>query len=161
MADDRCQSYQGTSSWDRCEGRKPGNGPHKRGLNTKLHLAVDAHGKPVRARLTAGTIADCSQALLLLKGLDIGVLLADKGYDTNEILEYAKAHGNTAVIPPKKNRNVQREYDKELYKQRLFVENAFLYLKRWRGSATRYAKNANSFLAAIHIRCIALAISFS
>lgn len=98
---------------------------------------------------------------MLLKGLDIGVLLADKGYDTNEILEYAKAHGNTAVIPPKKNRSVQREYEKELYKQRLFIENAFLYLKRWRGSATRYAKNANSFLAAIHIRCIALAISFS
>jgi len=36
-----------------------------------------------------------------------------------------------------------------------------LYLKRWRGIATRYAKNAASFLAAIHIRCIALAISAS
>jgi len=41
----------------------------------------------------------------------------------------------------------------------ILVENAFLYLKRWRGIATRYAKNAASFLAAIHIRCIALAIS--
>ncbi|MDR2528289.1 MAG: IS5/IS1182 family transposase, partial [Synergistaceae bacterium] len=36
------------------------------------------------------------------------------------------------------------------------VENAFLYLKRWRGIATRYAKNTSSFLAAVHIRCIAL-----
>ena len=135
---DQCQSYQSTSSWDRCKGREPGNGPHKRGLNTKLHLAVDAHGKPVRARLTAGTIVDCSQALLLLKGLDIGVLLTDKGYDTNEILEYAREHGITAVIPPKKKRKVQREYDKELNNQRHFVENAFLHLKRWRGIATRY-----------------------
>ncbi|MCL2791394.1 MAG: IS5/IS1182 family transposase, partial [Desulfobulbus sp.] len=32
--------------------------------------------------------------------------------------------------------------------------NAFLYLKQWRGIATRYAKNATSFLAAIQIRCI-------
>ncbi|MFZ0615353.1 MAG: IS5/IS1182 family transposase, partial [Chthoniobacterales bacterium] len=32
----------------------------------------------------------------------------------------------------------------------------FLHIKRWRGIATRYAKNASSFLAAIQIRCIAL-----
>ncbi|HLB32876.1 MAG TPA: IS5/IS1182 family transposase, partial [Chthoniobacterales bacterium] len=36
------------------------------------------------------------------------------------------------------------------------VENAFLHLKRWRGIATRYAKNIESFLAAVQIRCIAL-----
>ncbi len=89
------------------------------------------------------------------------VLLADRGYDTNEILNYAQAHNIEAVIPPKRNRKIQRAYDKELYKQRHLVENAFLYLKRWRGIATRYAKNASSFLAAIHIRCIALAISYS
>ncbi|MDR2573405.1 MAG: IS5/IS1182 family transposase, partial [Desulfovibrio sp.] len=28
--------------------------------------------------------------------------------------------------------------------------------KRWRGIATRYAKNTVSFLAAVHIRCIAI-----
>ncbi len=33
-----------------------------------------------------------------------------------------------AVIPPKRNRKVQREYDKDLYKLRHLVENAFLYL---------------------------------
>jgi len=31
-----------------------------------------------------------------------------------------------------------------------------LQLKRWRGIATRYCKNSDSFLAAIHIRCIFL-----
>lgn len=61
-----------------------------------------------------------------------------------------------AVIPPRKNRKVLREYDKSIYKTRHLVENAFLYLKRWRGIATRYAKNTSSFLAAVHIRCIAL-----
>ena len=43
------------------------------------------------------------------------------------------------VIPPKKNRKMQREYDKHLYKTRHLVENAFLHLKRWRGIAARYA----------------------
>ncbi|MFH1915229.1 MAG: IS5/IS1182 family transposase, partial [Pseudomonadota bacterium] len=49
-----------------------------------------------------------------------------------------------------------RDYDKYLYKIRHLVENAFLHLKRWRGIATRYAKNSASFLAAIHIRYISL-----
>ncbi len=61
-----------------------------------------------------------------------------------------------AVIPPKKNRTAQRFYDKKLYKLRHLVENAFLHLKRWRGIATRYAKNTASFLAAVQIRCISL-----
>jgi len=65
------------------------------------------------------------------------------------------------VIPPKKNRRVARRYDKELYKARHLVENAFLHLKRWRGIATRYAKNTASFLAAIQIRCLALWASVS
>lgn len=82
--------------------------------------------------------------------------MADKGYDTDAILEQAKNQGMEPVIPPKKNRKIQREYDEELYKLRHLVENAFLHLKRWRGIATRYAKNTASFLAAVHIRCIAI-----
>ena len=66
-----------------------------------------------------------------------------------------KKTGMKAVIPPRKNRKIQREYDKELYKLRHWVENTFLTLKRWRGIATRYAKNTASFLAAVQIRCIA------
>ncbi len=84
------------------------------------------------------------------------MLLADKGYDTDAILERALSQGMEPVIPPKRNRKVQREYDEELYKLRHLVENAFLHLKRWRGIATRYAKNSASFLAAVQIRCIAL-----
>lgn len=66
-----------------------------------------------------------------------------------------------AVIPPRKNRKEQREYDKHLYKQRHLVENAFLVLKQWRGIATRYAKNLSSFLAAVQIRCLALWLKIS
>jgi len=82
--------------------------------------------------------------------------LADRGYDSNAIVEQAIAQGMNPVIPPKRNRKIQRDYDQEIYKSRHLVENAFLHLKRWPGIATRYAKNTKSFLAAIHIRCIAL-----
>ena len=60
------------------------------------------------------------------------------------------------VIPPRKHRKVQRDYDRYLYKLRHLVENAFLHLKRWRGIATRYAKTTASFLAGVQIRCLAL-----
>ena len=111
---------------------------------------------PVRAIITAGTVADCTQASTLIDGLTAECLLADRGYDSNAIVEQAESQGMKAVIPPKKNRKLQREYDKELYKLRHLVENAFLHLKRWRGIATRYAKNTASFLAAVQIRCIDL-----
>jgi transposase len=111
---------------------------------------------PVRAIITQGTTADCTQANPLIEGLTAEYLLADRGYDSNAIIDQAISQGMRVVIPPKKNRKIQREYDKDLYKARHLVENAFLHLKRWRGIATRYAKNTASFLAAVHIRCIAL-----
>ena len=111
---------------------------------------------PVRMFITEGTRADCSQACHLIEGIDAEHLLADRGYDTDAIIKQAEESGMQTVIPPKKNRKVQREYDISLYKLRHLVENAFLHLKRWRGVATRYAKNTASFLAAVQIRCIAL-----
>jgi transposase len=106
--------------------------------------------------ITEGTTADCTQAHRLVEGIDAQTLIADKGYDSDAIVEQARAAGMEAVIPPKKNRKNPRNYDKYLYRLRHLVENAFLHLKRWRGIATRYAKNSSSFLAAVHIRCIAL-----
>ena len=88
-------------------------------------------------------------------------LLADRGYDTNSILEQATRQVMTAVIPPRKRRRVQRNYFRNLYKLRHLVENTFLHLKRWRGIATRYTKNAAPFLSAVHIRCLAIWLSFS
>jgi len=92
----------------------------------------------------------------LIQGFKAQYLLADRGYDTNGLIEEAVKAGMQIVIPPKSNRKDQREYDHYLYKIRHLVENAFLHLKRWRGIATRYAKLAASFVAAIQIRCIAL-----
>ena len=81
-------------------------------------------------------------------------LLADRGYDTNEVLDLAERQAMQAVIPPKRNRKEQRAYDKHLYTLRHLVENAFLQLEQWRGIATRYAKRTSSYLAAVQIRCM-------
>jgi len=80
--------------------------------------------------------------------------LADRAYDTNAIILEAFNTEMEVCIPPKKNRKVQREHDKELYKWRHIIENTILMLKTWRGIATRYAKNTSSFLATVQIRAM-------
>lgn len=154
MANDRCKPHKSTPPRSRCCWWQPRYESYKRGLNTKLHLAVDAHGMPVRIIITQGTTADCSKACELIEGIDADFLLADKAYDTDEIIDSATEQGVGVVIPPKRNRKHPRDFDRDLYKLRHLVENAFLYIKSWRGIATRYAKNTKSFLAAIQIRCL-------
>ena len=80
---------------------------------------------PVRLAVTEGTVADCTQALPLIEGIEAQCLLADKAYDTNEIIAGATELGMDPVIPPKSNRKEQRDYDRALYKLRHLVENGF------------------------------------
>lgn len=91
-----------------------------------------------------------------MDNIQANYLIADRGYDSNKIMQKAESLGMEAVIPSKKNRIVQREHNKDLYRHRHLVENAFLHIKRWRGVATRFAKNSSSFLAIIQIRCLML-----
>ena len=77
MADDWRQPLQGASAFGRCTRWQSRNELHKRVLNTKLHVAVDAHGMPLRALVTKGTAADCSQATALIVGFAAHALLAD------------------------------------------------------------------------------------
>jgi len=110
----------------------------------------------IRFFITTSTAADCRIALPLIRGMTIEMLLADKGYDTDEIISYCKANGIEAVIPPKKNRVDKREYDDYIYTIRHLVENAFYKLKQWRGVATRYAKTTSAFVGAVTVRCLLL-----
>ena len=64
---------------------------------------------PVRLAVTEGTVADSSQALPLIQGIEAQCLLADKAYDTNEIIATARELGMDPVIPPKRNRREQRD----------------------------------------------------
>ena len=45
---------------------------------------------PVRVVITQGTTADCRLASTLIEGIDAEYLLADRGYDTDAIIEQAK-----------------------------------------------------------------------
>lgn len=81
-------------------------------------------------------------------------LVADKGYDSQALREWLDARGTEAVIPPRKNRKTQYDYDKAIYKQRNIIERMFCRLKDWRRIATRYDKLASSFAAAVAIAAV-------
>jgi putative transposase len=57
------------------------------------------------------------------------------------------------VIPPKRNRKVQRAYDEALYKQRNRIERCFSKLKCFRRFATRYERSKARFHALIALAC--------
>lgn len=99
-----------------------------------------------------GQACDLDGSDVLLPALEAKTILADRGYDAEDrVLKPLRAAEKEIVIPPKKNRKEQREYDKELYKARHLIENFFCRLKQDRAIATRYNKTARNFLAAIYL----------
>ena len=79
----------------------------------------------VRAIITDGIVADCSMAGKLIEEIEADYLWADRGYNTDSIIEQAGDAKMEAVIPPKKNRKNQRKYDKNIYENRYPVEKVF------------------------------------
>jgi transposase len=125
-------------------------------LTTKIHAVVDALGNPVALSLTPGQAADITQAEPLLEGLEPEAVIADKGYDSDRLVETLEAREITAVIPPKANRKEQRACDFALYRERNLVERFFNKIKHYRGIATRFDKLATTFLAGVLLVCVVL-----
>jgi transposase len=105
---------------------------------------------PGRILLTAGQEADVTPTGQLIEGLPLEVVIADKGYDSDAVVEAIVAKGAEAVIPPRSNRKVQREYDKD----RNLVERFWSKIKQFRRVATRDEKTARNFLAFVHVASI-------
>ena len=68
----------------------------------------------------------------MISGVSFDALLADKAFDADWLLQDLDQRGATAVILPKANRKIQRDYDMEVYKWRHLVENYFAKIKEFR-----------------------------
>ncbi len=87
-------------------------------------------------------------------------MLADKGYDAEaRVLAPLREAGKAAVIPPRRNRTIRREYDRALYEARHLIENFFCALKQYRAIATRYDKTRRNFLAAVQLAASAILLN--
>ena len=122
-------------------------------MTTKLHVAVDALGNPLRVILSAGQIADIDCAAKTIEDFSAHAIIADKGYDANHFIAKIEAAGAQAVIPPRSNRLTQRSFDRHLYRDRNLIERFFARLKHFRRIATRYDKLESSFLSFVHLVC--------
>lgn len=94
----------------------------------------------MRFAITGGEIADITQAKALLVGSHAETVIADKGYDSDELVDFIREGAAKAVIPPRRNRRYRRRYDRVAYRDRNCIERFFCRLKQFRRIATRYEK---------------------
>ncbi len=125
-------------------------------MTTKVHLAADGQGRPLRVVLTPGQWGDAPQAPILLDGFHPNHVIADKAYDSNALRDLIKSRGADPVIPCNPTRKRLIPYDFTVYKLRNRIERCFNKLKHFRRIATRYDRRAAHFLAFIHIACAML-----
>jgi transposase len=108
-------------------------------------------GLPVEIQLTPGQQADVTQGKALLAGYAPDAVIADKGYDSDALVQTIEARGAQAVIPPRENRKEPRAYDQHTYKERNQIERFINRIKQYRRVATRYEKTARNFLAMVRV----------
>ena len=115
---------------------------------------VNELGLPQAFLLTGGQISDYTPAIELLGQRNAEAVIADKGYDSDKLVQHVEETMQAkAVIPPRSNRKQQREYDKALYKLRNRIERCFSKLKQFRRFATRYEKSKPCFQALVALAC--------
>jgi transposase len=139
---------EGTTAEAEALGRSRG------GFSTKIHVACDGLGKPVTIILTPGQDSDIAQGPALIENSNATKVIADKGYDSDAFIDAIQAKQAEAVIPPRRNRNEERPYDREAYKGRNVVERFINVMKQCRRVATRYEKTARNFLGIVQFAAI-------
>ncbi len=120
-------------------------------MTSKIHIAVDALGNPLRFILTPGQWHDITQAEDLVEGLPGAYLLADKAYDSDGFRDHIDEAGMEAVIPPNRSRSRFIPYDKDVYKERNIVERFINKIKHFRRIATRYEKTDTAYMAILFL----------
>jgi hypothetical protein len=80
---DRCTLYKSPYGWMRSGRKESRDRAYKKRLNTKVPLAIDKRGEPVRILLSAGQKADYAYAMRLTERVPIRILLVDREYDVN------------------------------------------------------------------------------
>jgi transposase len=133
-------------------------GRSRGGWTTKVHALTDVIGRPYALILTAGNVSDIKAAPALLQRAGrMRYVLADKGYDADQLRRSLRDTGAVPVIPGRRNRKRIIRYDKDRDRGRHLIENAFCRLKNFRRVATRYDKLAANLLSGV---ALATALAF-
>ena len=113
-------------------------------------MSVDALGNPLRFTLTGGQRHDITQAETLIAGFECEYLIADRGYDADDLRQTLLEQDTTPVIPPRANRKQPAPYDDWLYRERHLVECFMNKIKHYRHLFSRFDKLDRSFLGFLY-----------
>jgi len=81
-------------------------------------------------------------------------MIADKGYDSEELREIIRKKSSTPIIPRKSNSKTGNDdMDWALYKYRHLVENLFARIKYFRAIATQYDKLKRNYASMMALAC--------
>jgi len=124
-----------------------GLGRSKGGFTSKIHVKVDALGNPLKFINTPGQTSDITQTEALTDDVKDCNVLADKGYDSDDLRSKLQKKGCNTVIPGRSNRILTIEYDKDIYKERHLVECLFSKMKQFRRIFSRFDKSMRNFMS--------------
>jgi transposase len=123
----RDRRHNRSSASGRARGAKKGGqqiGRSRGGPSSKIHAVVDARGRPFCLAVTEGQRHDVVMAPFLLSRIRRAYVLADKGYDANELRAQLHRQRCRVVIPSNRTRRRRRRFDRKLYKRRHVVETS-------------------------------------
>ena len=126
-------------------------GRSRGGFSSKIHPLVDALGFPLRFILTGGERHDITQAASLLAPFAFGSVSNDRAYDCDALRQQLQLSQVAVVIPSRRHRKQQRDYDPLRYKERNIVERFINRIKWYRHIFTRYEKLARQYMAFLHL----------
>lgn len=106
--------------------------------------------------LSEGQRNDIKFAIPVLEHINIekSNVLADRGYDSHQLIDCIYEHGGEPTIPSRKGARFERRCDWWVYKERCLVEKYFLKLKGFRRIATRYDKLAFTYMGFVCLASI-------
>ena len=120
-------------------------------MTTKILVLTDALGNLVRFELLPGHRFDTVGVPPLIDGIEFGGLIADKAFDSNDIVADLNERGAKVVISQHPRRTKPLKIDAEMYKWRHLIENFFCKLKEFKRIALRADKTDHSFAAMIYL----------
>ena len=128
-----------------------GIGRAKGGLTRQVVALTDAVGHRIRFGVLPGQTHDLKAGPELRDDLICEMLMGDKAFDADGVLETGVERGATAVIPPRSNRSTPRDFDRDADQERHRIETVFATIKEAHSLATRSDKTRASFAAGIDL----------
>ncbi len=126
-------------------------------MTTKILALTDALGTLVRFELLPGHRFDTVGVPPLIDGIEFGGLIADKAFDSNDIIADLNERGAKVVISQHPRPTKPLKIDAEMYKCRHLIENFFCKLKEFKRIAMRSDKTDHSFAAMINLAAAVIA----